>query len=382
MPFNGAGVYSPPGADFPAVTLTVISSTHFNNVINDIASGLTNCLTKDGQSTPTANIKLGGFKLTGVGAPATTNDALTFGTAGTMTTLTASTSVVTPVLDNSAGTLSLRASSNLVADVVASGNGGISPHTDNGNELGQASLRWKQLFTPILDSGTTGALSLKTNNGQEGFRVINAAGTAVNTIVVLPNTTGNLPIVGVLGTDTNISIRYVAAGTGGHTFQTGSSNSSIGSGGAVQFQVIDTASANRNVTITGSNGGNPTISTTGGNLAITPSVVIAGTIVTVGTNPSGQAGYNVPYTSGMTSRNGANSGDMSLIAAVTVNSVQDTVSLGPTTAGVIIRARSGGSAPTTSDIAPSTFCVWRDTGGATTKLYYNNGGSLQSVALA
>src|SRR2546429_8934802 len=70
MPFNGAGVYSAPAADFPAVTQTVISSTHFNNVVNDIATGLSLCLTKDGQQTATANIPFGGFRATNVGITA------------------------------------------------------------------------------------------------------------------------------------------------------------------------------------------------------------------------------------------------------------------------------------------------------------------------
>lgn len=64
MPFNGAGVYSPPGADFPAVAGTLIESTKFNNVINDIATALSTCLTKDGQTTVTANIPGSNFALT------------------------------------------------------------------------------------------------------------------------------------------------------------------------------------------------------------------------------------------------------------------------------------------------------------------------------
>src|SRR5258706_3007380 len=67
MPFSGAGVYPPPAADFPVVTQTVISSTHFNNTINDIATALSICLTKDGQQVATANINFGGFRATNVG---------------------------------------------------------------------------------------------------------------------------------------------------------------------------------------------------------------------------------------------------------------------------------------------------------------------------
>lgn len=68
MPFNGAGLYSPPAADFPAVANTLIESTHFNNVINDIATGLSNCITKDGQQTVTANIPMNTFVFTGLGS--------------------------------------------------------------------------------------------------------------------------------------------------------------------------------------------------------------------------------------------------------------------------------------------------------------------------
>ena len=75
MPFNGSGSFSPPGADFPAVASTLIESTKFNNVINDIATGLSTCITKDGQTTVTANIPFGGNKLTGVGAGTAATDA-------------------------------------------------------------------------------------------------------------------------------------------------------------------------------------------------------------------------------------------------------------------------------------------------------------------
>lgn len=74
MPYNGSGVFSLVAGN-PVVTGTVISSTVQNNTMSDIANnGLTLALTKDGQQTPTANIPMGGFQLTGVGN-ATTRDA-------------------------------------------------------------------------------------------------------------------------------------------------------------------------------------------------------------------------------------------------------------------------------------------------------------------
>jgi len=77
MPYNGSGSFSPPGANYPAVSETVITAANRNAVDADFATGLTTALTKDGQSTPTANIPLGGYKLTGVGAATARTDAAT-----------------------------------------------------------------------------------------------------------------------------------------------------------------------------------------------------------------------------------------------------------------------------------------------------------------
>ena len=71
MPFNGSGIYNPVNSpDFPAVTGQTIRSAQYNNEINDIATALSNCITRDGQSTVTSNLNIGGFRLTNI-APAT-----------------------------------------------------------------------------------------------------------------------------------------------------------------------------------------------------------------------------------------------------------------------------------------------------------------------
>lgn len=76
MPYNGSGVFSLVAGN-PVVTGTVISSTVQNNTMSDIASnGLTNCLTKDGQTTPTANLPMGNFRLTNLGSATAGGDAV------------------------------------------------------------------------------------------------------------------------------------------------------------------------------------------------------------------------------------------------------------------------------------------------------------------
>ena len=88
MSFNGSGTFLINSAGQPVVTNTIISSTAFNALTADLATGLSTCLTKDGQTTPTANIKLGGFKLINVGVATLSGDALSFGNPATISTLT------------------------------------------------------------------------------------------------------------------------------------------------------------------------------------------------------------------------------------------------------------------------------------------------------
>ena len=75
MSYNGNGVFVINTAGQPVVTGTTISSTTFNNLTADLATGLTTALTKDGQSTPTANIGMGAFKITNLAAGTVASDA-------------------------------------------------------------------------------------------------------------------------------------------------------------------------------------------------------------------------------------------------------------------------------------------------------------------
>jgi hypothetical protein len=73
--YNGSGVFTINTAGQPVITGTTISSTTFNNLTADLATGLTTALTKDGQSTPTANIGMGAFKITNLAAGTVASDA-------------------------------------------------------------------------------------------------------------------------------------------------------------------------------------------------------------------------------------------------------------------------------------------------------------------
>lgn len=78
MSFNGSGTFQINTAGQPVVTGTVISSTAFNALTADLATGLSTCITKDGQTTPSANIPMGGFKITNLANGTNATDAVNF----------------------------------------------------------------------------------------------------------------------------------------------------------------------------------------------------------------------------------------------------------------------------------------------------------------
>jgi len=86
MSFNGSGTFVINSSGQPVVANTVISTTVFNALTADLATGLSTCITKDGQTTPTANIPMGTFKLTGLGVGSAATDSATVGQVQASTT--------------------------------------------------------------------------------------------------------------------------------------------------------------------------------------------------------------------------------------------------------------------------------------------------------
>jgi hypothetical protein len=75
MARNGSGTYTLPAGN-PVTTGTTISSTWANNTLNDLGNAMTASLAYDGQTTPVANLPMGGYLHTGVAnATARTNYA-------------------------------------------------------------------------------------------------------------------------------------------------------------------------------------------------------------------------------------------------------------------------------------------------------------------
>jgi hypothetical protein len=78
MSFNGSGVFSRLYSwQNDKAGGIKIRADRMDAEMNGFATGLTTCITRDGQSTPTANIPMGSYKITGLGTPTTGTDAAT-----------------------------------------------------------------------------------------------------------------------------------------------------------------------------------------------------------------------------------------------------------------------------------------------------------------
>jgi len=105
MAYNGAGTFLINSAGQPVVAGTTISETVFNALTADLATGLSTAITKDGQTTATANLPMGGFKLTNLAAGTASTDSARLGQvqsgAATLIAITGTDTVVgtlTPTL--------------------------------------------------------------------------------------------------------------------------------------------------------------------------------------------------------------------------------------------------------------------------------------------
>ena len=77
MARNGSGTYN--RAVSPYTAGTTITAATVNSEMDDIATALTGSMARDGQSPATANIPMGGFRLTGLGNAVANTDAAALG---------------------------------------------------------------------------------------------------------------------------------------------------------------------------------------------------------------------------------------------------------------------------------------------------------------
>lgn len=87
MAWNGDGTFTRSDGTLTGTAIcetqenasAVLSGSRMDTDLNTIVAGLENCMTLDGQTTPTANIPMGGNKLTGLAEGVASGEAVHFG---------------------------------------------------------------------------------------------------------------------------------------------------------------------------------------------------------------------------------------------------------------------------------------------------------------
>jgi hypothetical protein len=193
MAFNGSGTYNLPAGN-PVVTGTTISSSTTNTTNSDIATALTNCITRDGQSTPSANLPMNAKKLTGLAAGTSAGDSVRYEqvlllTGGTMT----------GAITFAAGQFGTNVNTFLSTPSSANLKAALTDETGSGAAVFATS---PTLVTPVLGTPSSGTLSSCTVDGTNavGYKNIPQTGSDKTTAYTL--------VTGDVG-------KYVGVGTSG-----------------------------------------------------------------------------------------------------------------------------------------------------------------------
>ena len=231
MSYNGSGTFNINTAGQPVVTGTVISSTAFNLLTADLASGLTTALTKDGQTTPTANIPMGTFKITGLGAGSAATDAAQYGQLQAGATTIATVSGTDTLTGSLTPAITAYATGNLFSFVAANTNTGAT--TINLNSLGAKSITRQGASALIAGDLVSGQVYLIEYDGTR-FQLINPSNLGVSTISF--GSTGLTPSTATSGAVTVAGT--LAAANGGTGTSGTTANLTVDGTDAVGFRNI------------------------------------------------------------------------------------------------------------------------------------------------
>jgi len=178
MSYNGSGTFNINTTGQPVVAGTVISSSAFNSLTNDLATGLTTAITKDGQTTTTARITFAqGFtsSLTTDSSSVSTGSIITAGGVGIAKALFVGTTA------NFAGVVTLTAQP-ILSSLTAS----------------------KPVFTDaskgLVSTGTLGSDQGGTGVANNAASTITISGNFGTTLTVTATTAITLPTTGTLAT--------------------------------------------------------------------------------------------------------------------------------------------------------------------------------------
>lgn len=204
MPFNGSGTFSRLYSwVVDAANNVAISSTRTDAELNGMAAALSNCVTRDGQSPPSADLPMGGKKLVNLGNATVSTDALNMATGdaryilSSITTLTLSGSLTAGSI-TTGGTLSVTGTSSLGV-VNASGLLTLS----GGTIYGAAQSRAGQVGYHFYNQGTVceWVAYQPAHTTSDEYRIATVvAGVFTDRLVISP--TGTVTVPGTLTAST------------------------------------------------------------------------------------------------------------------------------------------------------------------------------------
>jgi hypothetical protein len=193
MAFNGSGTYNLPAGN-PVVTGTTISSSTTNTTNSDIATALTNCITRDGQSTPSANLPMNAKKLTGLAAGTSAGDSVRYEQV-----LLLAGGTMTGAITFAAGQFGTNVNTFLTTPSSANLAAALTDETGSGAAV---FANTPTLIAPLLGTPTSGTLTNCTVDGTNavGYKNIPQTGSDKTTAYTL--------VTGDVG-------KYVGVGTSG-----------------------------------------------------------------------------------------------------------------------------------------------------------------------
>jgi hypothetical protein len=179
------------------VANTVISATVFNALTADLATGLTTCITKDGRTTtPTANIPMGGNKITGLAVGTLATDA------ANLRKCSPRRSLITPSgVDTITGTMSPVLAAYAAGQMFYSWRQGLIPGRSRSTLTGWCRGGKPGDGASALAAGdiNSGEIVVVVYDGTR-FQMVNAANSFGNTTI-----NGTLTVTGNAGFQANVS---------------------------------------------------------------------------------------------------------------------------------------------------------------------------------
>lgn len=186
MPWNGTGTFSRGNGVHSGSTTwaqdaaagTKIGSALHDTHDQDLATGINNCLAKDGQNSPTANIPMNSHKFTGLAVGSATGDSARYGQTITAAAINSSTNVLT--LTRADGDITV----DLTSIVIGGSFGNLTDKTVNETVTGTWTFQPPTIFQAFIQIGSGTKYWVFDYTDNYARMLLEAAGPGFNIDVV------------------------------------------------------------------------------------------------------------------------------------------------------------------------------------------------------